>query len=159
MTSHFKTWNSELFFAVVNLEQYVEYVPEPTVSLEECNSTANYNGHLDPTSVICTGSRSERNTCKVIYFQGIAGLDYWIAQSGLQYYLVDCDWQFKVKIGIWIVQLFFFNFKRSLFLLSRWIGLSIHFEKRIWIFDHIFIFVFWLDWQLFWKKNKKNIST
>ena len=52
------------YLAVVNLEQYVENVPDPLVKLDNCNSTNHYNGYLDQ-SVICTGSRSEKLPCRV----------------------------------------------------------------------------------------------
>ena len=54
------------FFSVVNLEQYVEYVPDPSVDLEHCNSSSNYNGYLD-ASVVCTGARSDKNPCRVSF--------------------------------------------------------------------------------------------
>jgi hypothetical protein len=57
---------------VVSLEQYVQIVPDPTVKLEQCNSTSDYNGHLDD-SVICTGPRSEKLPCKVSTFNLSSG--------------------------------------------------------------------------------------
>ena len=50
----------------MNLEQYVEYVPDPSVDLEHCNSSSNYNGYLD-ASVVCTGARSDKNPCRVSF--------------------------------------------------------------------------------------------
>ena len=45
--------------------QYLEYLPEPSVGANECNSTEHYNGLLHNGNFICAGGREARTQCKV----------------------------------------------------------------------------------------------
>ena len=49
----------------VGVVQYLEYLPEPSVGANECNSTEHYNGLLHNGNFICAGGREARTQCKV----------------------------------------------------------------------------------------------
>lgn len=48
----------------VGVVQYLEYLPEPSVGANECNSTEHYNGLLHNGNFICAGGREARTQCK-----------------------------------------------------------------------------------------------
>ena len=50
----------------VGVVQYLEYLPEPSVGANECNSTEHYNGLLQSGNFICVGGREARTECKVM---------------------------------------------------------------------------------------------
>ena len=50
----------------VGVAQYLEYLPQPSVGENECNSTEHYNGLLHNGNFICAGGGGEtRKQCKV----------------------------------------------------------------------------------------------
>jgi len=46
----------------ISFNQYLTYLPVPTVPLSECNSTAKYNGHLT-NSMFCSKSNGDSRVC------------------------------------------------------------------------------------------------
>ena len=52
------------FLAGISFNQYLTYLPVPTVPLSECNSTAKYNGHLT-NSMFCSKSNGDSRVCHV----------------------------------------------------------------------------------------------
>ena len=52
------------FLAGISFNQYLTYLPVPTVPMSECNSSAKYNGHLT-NSMFCSKSNGDSRVCHV----------------------------------------------------------------------------------------------
>lgn len=52
-------------FIESNLQQYLHYLPVPTIEKQECNSTNHYNGHLGADKICAGYTDSEKSPCYV----------------------------------------------------------------------------------------------
>ena len=50
----------------ISFNQYLTYLPVPTLASSQCNSSAQYNGHLTP-DMICSMANGDSRVCHVSY--------------------------------------------------------------------------------------------
>ena len=52
----------------ISFNQYLTYLPVPTLASSQCNSSAQYNGHLTQ-DMICSMANGDSRVCHVSYIQ------------------------------------------------------------------------------------------
>lgn len=55
----------KFFFSEMSLQQYLHYLPVPTIDAETCNSTKHYNGHIDNDKICAGYTDSDKTPCYV----------------------------------------------------------------------------------------------
>lgn len=53
------------FFAEANKQQYLHYLPVPTIESSECNSTNHYNGQMNKDKICAGFADSDKTPCYV----------------------------------------------------------------------------------------------
>ena len=48
----------------ISFNQYLTYLPVPTLASSQCNSSSQYNGHLSP-DMICSMANGDSRVCHV----------------------------------------------------------------------------------------------
>ena len=52
----------------ISFNQYLTYLPVPTLPSSQCNSSSQYNGHLT-SDMICSMANGDSRVCHVSYIQ------------------------------------------------------------------------------------------
>ena len=63
----------------ISFNQYLTYLPVPTLASAQCNSSSLYNGHLTP-DMICSMANGDSRVCHVSYICVIIITDHDISR-------------------------------------------------------------------------------
>lgn len=65
-------------FLEMNLQQYLQYLPVPTIDTELCNSSKHYNGHIDNDKICAGFTDAEKTPCYVSIFCKLLQIRLWL---------------------------------------------------------------------------------